>query len=234
MGEQFLLLLIVWYAVFVMTATVHEAAHAFMAWRLGDSTGYLGGSLSLNPLPHIRREPIGMILAPLASCFLNGGRWMFGWASCPYDPQWALRYPQRAGMMALAGPVSNAVLAFAAALALRYGLSSEYFQLPNQGFHPAQIVVGNGSAGSDGLAITLSVIFILNLALAVFNMFPFPPLDGSAVLLMFLPYNAARKLQEFLWDPTYQFLGIVAAWYLAPLAIGHVLSPAIRFIYSAA
>lgn len=73
-----------WFVVFLFSTTLHEAGHAFAAYRLGDSTAYEGGQVTLNPWPHIRREPVGMILVPLITFATRG--WMIGWASAPYDP----------------------------------------------------------------------------------------------------------------------------------------------------
>src|SRR5437763_130762 len=91
-----------WFLAFLFSTSVHEAAHAYVALRGGDRTAYLGGQVSLSPLPHIRREPIGMLLVPLLTAFTNG--WAMGWASAPYDPRWADRHPRRAAWMAAAGP----------------------------------------------------------------------------------------------------------------------------------
>ena len=97
-----------WFVVFIFSTTLHEAGHALAAWKLGDSTAYEGGQVSLNPLPHIRREPVGMVLVPLISFAMS--HWMMGWASAPYDPLWAHRYPKRAALMAAAGPAANLLL----------------------------------------------------------------------------------------------------------------------------
>ena len=76
---------------------VHEAMHALVAWKGGDPTAYHGGQVSLSPIPHIRREPIGMLVVPLLTAFTQG--WAMGWASAPYDPVWAERHPKRAALM---------------------------------------------------------------------------------------------------------------------------------------
>jgi hypothetical protein len=91
-----------WFLVFIFSTSWHEAAHAWVAHKLGDSTAYEGGQVSLDPTPHIRREPIGMVVVPIISYLIGG--WMIGWASAPYDPRWANQYPRRAALMALAGP----------------------------------------------------------------------------------------------------------------------------------
>jgi Zn-dependent protease len=77
----------IWFVAFLFSTTVHEAMHAFVAWKGGDSTAYHGGQVSLSPIPHIRREPIGMLVVPLLTSLTQG--WAMGWASAPYDPVWA-------------------------------------------------------------------------------------------------------------------------------------------------
>ena len=109
MSGETLALLPLWYVVFLLSLTCHEAAHAFVAWRGGDPTAYHGGQVSLNPLPHVLREPFGTVLVPLLSFFFMG--WMLGWASAPYDPYWAARNPRRAALMSAAGPIANFLLA---------------------------------------------------------------------------------------------------------------------------
>ncbi len=94
-----------WYLAFVVSVTCHEAAHAYAALRGGDTTAYLGGQVSLDPEPHIRRSPIGMVVMPILSIFYTG--WPMGFASAPFDPAWADRYPRRAALMSLAGPAAT-------------------------------------------------------------------------------------------------------------------------------
>ena len=85
---------VVFYLVFLFSTVLHEAAHAWTALRGGDPTAYHGGQVSLDPRPHIRREPFGMIMLPLISLAASG--WIFGYASAPYDPRWAEQHPRRA------------------------------------------------------------------------------------------------------------------------------------------
>src|SRR6202047_4951439 len=117
---EFLLYGFIWYVAFLFSTTCHEAAHAYVAKRGGDETAAEGGQVSLNPLPHIRREPFGMVLIPLLSYFIS--RSMIGWASAPFDPLWERRNPRRAGWMALAGPAANFTLMILAAIGLRVGM----------------------------------------------------------------------------------------------------------------
>ncbi|MEM1249228.1 MAG: site-2 protease family protein [Acidobacteriota bacterium] len=203
-----------WFVVFVFSTTLHEAAHAWAALRLGDPTAYLGGQVSLNPGPHIAREPFGMVVVPLLSFFLlTGGNWMIGWASAPYDPTWAERHPRRSAWMALAGPVSNLLLVLLSGLAIRVGLATGYFVPPEVAttFTDAVVAPGTG-AGAQGVATILAVTFLLNLVLFLFNLLPLPPMDGSAVVQLFLSRNAALAYQSFLRQPMWAFVGLLLAW----------------------
>src|SRR5947209_12732926 len=121
---------VTWFFVFLFSTTLHEAGHALAALRLGDPTAYHGGQVTLSPFPHIRREPFGMVAVPLLSFVLSKGSWMMGWASAPYDPEWAHRYPKRAAIMALAGPAANLLLVLLSGLAIRAGMMAGVFAPP--------------------------------------------------------------------------------------------------------
>src|SRR5512135_3414539 len=99
---------LIYYLVFLLSTTFHEAAHAWAALLGGDPTAYHGGQVSLDPRAHIRREPMGMLVIPLLSALISG--WPMGFASAPYDPAWARRHPRRAAWIALAGPAANLTL----------------------------------------------------------------------------------------------------------------------------
>jgi Zn-dependent protease len=203
---------LIWYFVFVYTTVIHEAGHAWAALRLGDDTAYQGGQVSLDPTLHIKREPFGMVIVPILSWFLNGGSWMLGWASAPYDPRWAMRHPRRAAWMAMAGPGADLVLLFAGALLIHVGIRAGVFTIPDS-FRIAHIVEAREGAKIWELCATiLSITFSLQVILIPFNLLPLPPLDGSAIPLFFLSESACEKYQEILWNPTMRFLGIVIAW----------------------
>ncbi len=177
--------------------------------KLGDRTAYEGGQVSLDPTPHVRREPIGMVVVPIVSYLMNG--WMMGWASAPYNPDWAERYPRRAALMAMAGPAANLALVLAAALLIRVGMEWGVFTVP---YSVSMMMVTE--AVSEGLwtwmAAFLSVVFYLNLLLLCFNLLPLPPLDGCNIPLFFLSGSGARKYQEFMRNPTLRLVGLVLAW----------------------
>lgn len=212
MEANLVVLGITWFVVFLFSTTLHEAGHALAAYKLGDSTAYHGGQVTLSPFPHMQREPFGMVLVPLITFFLSRGQWMMGWASAPYDPIWAHRHPKRAALMALAGPIANLLLVFLAWVVLRIGIAAEVFYPPDRITYTA-ITGADGGIAAAAVA-PLSILFTLNLVLFVFNLLPAPPLDGSAVIAMFMSDDAARRYQEFLRQPYISLAGLLLAWKL--------------------
>lgn len=203
----------IWYVAFLFSFTAHEASHALAAMRGGDLTAYQGGQVTLNPIPHIMRSPFGTVLVPIISFAWMG--WMIGWASAPYDPQWAARYPRRAAWMAAAGPAANLAILIVAFIFIKIGLAEGAFQKPDQLTSFSGIVVADAGIWV-GMAKLLSVFLILNLILLVFNLLPFPPLDGSSVVTLFMSEQTALKFTNFLSQPMYSFLGILIAWRILP------------------
>ena len=218
-----------WFVVFLFSTTLHEAGHAFAAYKLGDPTAYEGGQVSLNPLPHIQREPVGMILVPLITFATSQGGWMMGWASAPYDPAWAHRYPKRAAVMALAGPAGNLLLVLISGLAIRLGLTTGVFY-PPESINFTQVTAADGG-WAEGMVAPLSILFSLNLILFFFNLLPLPPLDGSAVIPAFLSDSAAQRYREFLHQPFMSLLGLLVAWRVFPLIFEPLNLLAINLLY---
>src|SRR5260370_14712776 len=105
LSPELLALGFIWYLAFLFSTTCHEAAHALAAKIGGDDTAFIGGQVSLNPVPHIQREPWGMAVIPILSLIATGS--LFGWASAPYDPYLERPDPRRAGRMALAWAAAN-------------------------------------------------------------------------------------------------------------------------------
>lgn len=191
----------IYYMVFLFSTTCHEAAHAFVAKLGGDNTAALGGQLSLNPIPHIRRSPYGMVVFPLVSFFLFQGG-MVGFASAPYDPLWERRHPHRAAWMALAGPAANFTLMLLAALAIHVVRSWSFFH-----FDPV--------TGRPGFfAMALSIVFSLNLLLGTFNLLPVPPLDGSTAVMLLMSENQAQHYLDWLRGNSYAMAGLLVGLFL--------------------
>lgn len=200
---------LVWYVVFLFSTSLHEAAHAWAAQRGGDPTAYLGGQVSLDPRPHIRREPFGMLLLPLFTAVTSG--WPIGYASAPYDPVWAAHHPRRAAWMSLAGPAANLMLVLGASAAIWLGIAAGVFAEPDT--VTGSSVVAPTSAGlAAAAALLVSAFFTLNLILCLFNLMPLPPLDGAGAVGILLSDSAARRFQELTRHPMLAIAGIVIAW----------------------
>ncbi|HTA47777.1 MAG TPA: site-2 protease family protein [Bryobacteraceae bacterium] len=198
------------YVVFLLSTTCHEAAHALVAKWGGDTTALQGGQVSLNPLPHIRREPFGMVIMPLLGIATQTG--LIGWASAPYNAEWAQKHPKHAARMSAAGPVANFGISILAAIIMRIGLSAGWFIPVTASFSRIVAPATEGGA-SDGVATILSLFFSMNILLGVFNLIPFPPLDGYGVLGLFTSESGALRLQELrIKMGAFSFLGLVIAW----------------------
>jgi Zn-dependent protease len=155
-----------------LSLSVHECAHAWVAWRLGDDTAARLGRLTLNPLAHI--DPVGTLLLPLLGI-------PFGWAKpVPVQPQrFRPGVPMRKGMMlvAIAGPIANLILATICIVC--------FATLAR--FYPVAIALGRATERGAGLGRLLEMMIFLNVLLAAFNALPIPPLDGSRVADALMP-----------------------------------------------
>lgn len=217
-----------WYVAFIFSIVLHEAAHAFVAMKLGDRTAYYGGQVTLDPGPHIRREPIGTVVVPILSFALGG--WMIGWASAPYDPLWAARHPRRSAWMAFAGPAANLLLVVGAGLIIRGGMLVGLFDAPDSiGF--TRVAEASGGRIAEGVAELVSILFTLNLVLLVFNLIPLPPLDGSGMIPLFVNPRVAAGYREFLSQPGISLIGLLVAWRLFPRIFGPVHIFAVNLLY---
>ncbi|MGH9690160.1 MAG: site-2 protease family protein [Candidatus Acidiferrales bacterium] len=228
MTPQFLVLGVIWYIVFLFSTTCHEGAHSLVAHLGGDPTAFHGGQVSLNPIPHLQREPMGMVVVPILSYVF--AHWMMGWASAPYDPAWQQRYPRRAAWMALAGPAANFVLVILSGVAIRVGIYLGYFRLPESAdfTHIAEASV----SGNADLAVTfLSILFVLNLLLGTFNLLPVPPLDGNTGITLFM--NEATALRFLNWTRTagLGMAGLLLAWVLYDRVFGFIFRASLAALY---
>ncbi len=209
MATQTITLGILWYICFLFSTVCHESAHALVAKWGGDLTAFHGGQVTLNPIPHIRREIFGLVVVPILSYAASG--WMIGWASAPYNPDWQRAYPRRAAWMALAGPAANFSIMLAAAIAIRVGVSTGAFQAPESVsfWHVTELAGG----GSNLATTSLSILFLLNLLLGTFNLLPVPPLDGNTGITLLFSKSAALKFVD-LTRRQFAFLGILIAWFV--------------------
>ncbi|MEK7512917.1 MAG: site-2 protease family protein [Patescibacteria group bacterium] len=192
--------------VLVFSIVLHEVSHGFIAERLGDPTARLMGRLTLNPLKHL--DPFGSVILPLLLSLIPGGV-IFGWAKpVPYDPR-NLRHPERDGaLIAVAGPISNFALALVFGLVIRVlGL----FQLSGPFIFFGEL---------------LAIVVLINLALAVFNLIPIPPLDGSKVLFAFLPSQSVWRAML----SRYGFIILLAFIMFGVPFIGPVVFALFRFL----
>jgi Zn-dependent protease len=197
------------YVVLLFSLSVHESAHALMALRLGDDTAEREGRVSLNPLVHM--DPIGTFLFPLIQIFT--GVLLMGWAKpTPYNPaNFRREVTMRQGHMlvAAAGPVSNLILA---ALFTLLFVSIFRLGLVNSYRHP--------------LAQALFIGISMNVVLAIFNLFPIPPLDGSKVASYGLPGDLGDRYDRVM-GPYGIFLLLVL---VATGIFGYVLSPIMEMV----
>ena len=164
--------ILVWFALLLASLSIHEAAHAWTADRLGDPTARMLGRITLNPLAHI--DWIGTVLFPLVAMF--SGLPLIGWAKPVPVNFHNLRSPRRDfAIVAAAGPASNLILALLAA---------------------GVLAVTVDALGSSVVVAVLYRAVILNVMLAVFNMIPVPPLDGGNVIAGFVPESVARLIDQ--------------------------------------
>jgi len=217
MSPEFLQLGVIWYIVFLFSTTCHEGAHALVAKLGGDLTAFHGGQVSLNPWPHIRRNPVGTVVVPIVSYLV--AHFMIGWASAPYDPLWERRHPRRAAWMALAGPAANYTLMLLAALAIR----------ATRGFH--SVLFDPTTGAPNFLAVTLSVIFSLNLLLGTFNLLPVPPLDGSTGVMILMSENRAQRYLDWIRGNSYAMAGLLVGLLLFRQIYPYVQTLALRILF---
>jgi Zn-dependent protease len=230
MNNETLVLGFTWYVVFLLSTTCHEAAHALAAKLGGDLTAFHGGQVTLDPVPHIRREPFGMVVFPILS-FLVGG-WMMGWASAPYDPRWAERYPRRAAWMSVAGPAANFSLAIVAAILMHAGIWAGLFVPPDSAYFSHLIAPVSAGGALSGAARILSIMFSLNLLLGVFNLLPVPPLDGFGAIGLLTGERAAARLQALGQQMRgFSMVGVLIAWRLFDPIFDPIFVLSLRALY---
>ena len=149
-------------AILIMSIVIHEVSHGYSAYIQGDKTAAYQGRLTLNPIKHL--DPIGSFFVPLLSFFLGG--FIIGWAKpVPFNPYNLRNRRWGEALVAFAGPASNILIALVFGLLIRFGSAT---------MSPAFLQISG-------------TIVLINLFLAVFNLIPIPPLDGSKILFSILP-----------------------------------------------
>jgi Zn-dependent protease len=195
-----------WVLPVLLAITLHEAAHGYVAWKLGDDTAYLKGRVTFNPLKHV--DLFGTIILPALLIFVRAP-FLFGWAKPVPVNFYRLRRPKRDMVwVALAGPGINIVLAIVSAALL----------------HLAPIFSGDTELW---IARMLQNSIFLNLLLAVFNMIPLPPLDGGRVAVGLLPPALARPLARL---ERFGFLILIGALFFLPVVSEQLGAPINIFI----
>ena len=210
-----------WYVVFLFSLCCHEAAHAWAASLLGDNTAKHAGQVTLDPTPHIKRAPFGTVVVPLLSFLFSGS--IIGWAHAPYDPVWAQRYPRRCMVMSMAGPLANLMIALLALSVIRVGCEWHVLRVSASAPLSQMVSAAGDPAGIwSFVAKIVSITYKLNVLLCVFNLLPFPPLDGSKIPLAILPQSLASKYWSILNHPSLAWVGSYCAWH-----VFGIISPAV-------
>lgn len=203
-------------AILLFSVIVHEISHGYVAEWLGDPTARLAGRLTLNPIPHL--SFFGMVLMPLITYFA----WHMPVGAAkpvPYNP-YNLKDPRRGGaLIALAGPVSNLILAAVFGSIMRIGAATGMI--------------------APFMLMLFGQIVLVNVVLAVFNLVPLPPIDGSKVVNLFLPRMASLYWESLLnkamiWMQTNRMLFFVILFIFGPYVLSGVFSviqPAINYLF---
>tara|TARA_R110002072_G_scaffold1989_5_gene16610 strand:- start:62853 stop:63506 length:654 start_codon:yes stop_codon:yes gene_type:complete len=189
---------------FLMAIVFHEWAHAYIAHRYGDDTAKMQGRLTFNPSAHY--DLVGTVIFPLFGAIIGGI--MFGWAKpVPVDPRRFKNMKSGIFWVSFAGPLANMIIAVFSA----FMFAAFIHYLPNT-FEFKQVLMAMARQA-----------LIINLVIAVFNLIPFPPLDGSKMVSTFLDYESARKYENL---AQYSFIFIIILW--TTNIFSYLMSPALR------
>jgi len=171
--------IVIFFPAFLLALVVHEFGHAWAAKKFGDNTSEWEGRLTLNPIAHM--DIFGTLIFPMIS-IVSGSSIFFGWAKpVPINPRLFSNYRKGLFWVSSAGVIVNLFTGFLSALI----------------FVAVSMFVPESFGFKSGLVEMLQSLLVINFSLAVFNLLPIPPLDGSNIVMSFLPYNAARKFEEF-------------------------------------
>ncbi|HVI71403.1 MAG TPA: site-2 protease family protein [Pyrinomonadaceae bacterium] len=213
--EQLIPHLVIYMVVLLLAISAHEAAHAWMSYKFGDDTARLLGRVTLNPIAHT--DPIGTLLIPIVNFVLAaggvGGLFLLGWGKpTPVNP---LRWRQKDlanVMVSIAGILANLLIATIAFIIIKiFRVTGSFALIPSDLQEP--------------VALLLESMLFMNISLAVFNLLPFPPLDGSKVLETFLPESMQPVLATL---EQYGFLILMVLMYLGVFSA--IISPIMRAV----
>ena len=211
--------LIIYMVVLLLAISAHEAAHAWMSYKYGDDTAFMLGRVTLNPVAHT--DPVGTLLLPIISFVFGavggalGSIPLIGWGKpTPVNPSKWAKYKQANVMVSIAGILANILLAVIGFTIFKILLSYEILNAANteQGFGKILVTL-------------LGNMVFLNISLAIFNLLPFPPLDGSKVLSTFLPasFQPFFDLME-----QFGFIILMALIYLGVISV--IMTPVFRLV----
>lgn len=226
MDNFHLILAVFEFVVLLFSLSLHEAAHAWMASRLGDPTARMLGRVTLNPIKHI--DLIGTIIIPLFMLLMPGyGQFLIGWAKpTPVTPRNFKNVTRDDILTTVAGPCSNLLAALAATIALLIlsRTSAQGAAIVHQLAGAGAVDPGLMSSTLLPLALLFYMGVMLNLILFAFNLLPLPPLDGSHVIRHMLPYKALRVYDSL------GFVSLILILFVGARLIGVVVDPALRTI----
>jgi len=193
--------------ILIFSVIIHEVSHGAMALYWGDRTAEYEGRLTLNPIKHI--DPFGSVILPLI-LVLTGSKFLIGWAKpVPYNP-YNLRNPKIAEpLIALAGPASNLFVALIFGLVIRFSFALSFI--------------------TPALLNIFAYVVLINILLAIFNLIPIPPLDGSKILFSFFPNSRFAFTQI---ASRYGLLLIIALFFFLPNLFSGIINPIVGFIFS--
>lgn len=202
--------LVVYMVVLLLAISAHEAGHAWMSYKYGDDTAYMLGRVTLNPVAHT--DPVGTLLIPIISFIFGamGGALgtipLIGWGKpTPVNPNKWTKYKQANVMVSIAGIGANLIL-------LIFGFIIAKILIATNGFIAADFL----GRSENPFIMLIGNLMMLNLSLAIFNLLPFPPLDGSKVLATFLPAGAQPVLNML---EQYGFLILMALLYIGIIQV---------------
>lgn len=211
--------LVIYMVVLLLAISAHEAGHAWMSWKYGDDTAFMLGRVTLNPVKHT--DPIGTLLIPIVSFVLGsvggalGSIPLIGWGiPTPVNPRKWTKYKQANVMVSIAGIGANLILATIGFVIFKGLLETGLIN-----------AVNIDSGMMKPLIILLQYMIMLNVSLAVFNLLPFPPLDGSKVLSTFLP-ESFQPLFALMEQYGFLILMLLVYWGL----IGAIIRPVFRVV----